>query len=274
MANALFLASRWTNDASVTASSAQGLLTADKVQSIDPTEVWRATGCAAEYLAWDYGSDVECDCAILTGHNLSPTATLRLRLAASAAGVTAAPAVDSGVVSAWPSSGKPDVLDWFSWFSLVLATNSAGYRYGRLDVADPANPDGFVQAARLFAGPSFVPLLNVDINPSLGLMSPDEVGRTPFGHFFGDTRGPAARVMAVPMSALTEAEMGEELFELQRYCGLARDFAFCLDPAATTTFYRYAMQARFASLQPFQLQRIWNEVSQLWQTTLPLEEVT
>ena len=41
---------------------------------------------------------------------------------------------------------------------------------------------------------------------------------------------------------ISETEMADGLFELQRYCGVSRDFAFCLDPAATTKFHRYAMQ--------------------------------
>ena len=76
-----------------------------------------------------------------------------LRLAASAANVTAAPAKDSGVVSAWPTSGKHTDEDWPEELSLVRVTNSTGYRYGRLDIADPTNTDGYAQAGRLIAGP-------------------------------------------------------------------------------------------------------------------------
>lgn len=272
--NALFLSSRWIDAASVAASSEEGLLTADHVQTTRPDQVWRATGATAEYLTWDFGEDVIVEALALVAHNLSASATLRLRLGTSEANVTAAPGFDSGVVSAWPTSGKPDDLDWQAYFSLVLADNSTGYRYGRVDIADPSNADGYVQAGRLFVGPAFVPAINVDLNPSLGLVSPDEVGRTAFGHAFGDNRGPAARLMQLPMSALDEDEMGNEMFELQRYCGLSKDFALCLDPAATTRFHRYSMQARFSSLNSFTAQPAWNASGiQVWQTTLAIEEV-
>jgi hypothetical protein len=272
--NALFLSPRWIDAATVTASSTEGLLTADNVQTARPDQVWRATGDTAEYLAWDFGEDVMVEALALVAHNLSSAATLRLRLGTSEANVTAAPGFDSGAVSAWPVSGKPDDLDWQSYFSLVLADNATGYRYGRVDIADSANVDGYVQVGRLFVGPAFVPSINVDINPSLGLTSPDEAGRSAFGHTFGDNRGPAARVMQLPMSALDEDEMGDELFELQRYCGLAKDFAFCLNPEATTRFHRYAMQARFSTLNSFTAQPAWNEFgNQVWQTTLSIEEM-
>lgn len=271
MANALFLSGRWIDSAIVTASSVQGSLPADHVQTMDPTQVWRATGCAAEWLAWDHGEDVPTDAAVIIGHNLSADALIRLRLGAT----TALSSVDSGLISPWPTSGKPGDRDWLYYFSLAQVANTTGFRYGRLDIEDPTNPAGYVEIARLYAGPAFVPALNVDINPSLGLISPDVAGRTPYGRSLGDTRGPAARVLSVPMSAIDEDEMGEELFELQRYCGLARDFAFCLEPAATSRFHRYALQARFSALTSFQAQPVWNSASKkLWQTALTLEEVT
>lgn len=274
MGNALFLSSRWIDDAVVTASSVQGTLVASNVQTIDPAEVWRATGCAAEHLDFAFAGAIAADALVLVGHNLGAAATLRLRLAATAADVTAAPAVDTGAVSAWPSSGKHGDPEWPYELSLLRWSNAVAYGFGRLDIADAANGDGFVQAARLFVGPAFVPTLNVDQTPSLGLLSPDEAGRTPFGRSIGDARGPAGRSMAPTLSALDEDEMGEGLFELQRFAGLARDFAFCLDPAATTRFHRYSMQARFAALTVFQAQPFWNAAgNQVWQATLPLEEV-
>lgn len=272
-ANALFLSSRWIDAATVTASTTQGLLSADHLQTIRPDEVWRATGCAAEWVAWDFGENIIVEALVALAHNLSADAMWRYRLAGSAAAVTAAPAVDTGLFSPWPLSGKPEDPGQ-SPFSLALATNGIGYRYGRLDIVDPTNPDGFVQVGRLYAGPAFVPEINVDINPSLGLISPDEVGRTAFGQAYGDNRGPAARVMQIPMSALDVDEMNAEMFELQRYCGLAKDFAFCLDPAATTHFHRYAGQFRFSTLNAFTAQPAWNDSGrQIWQTTLALEEI-
>lgn len=334
MTNALFLSSRWLDAASVTASSVQGSLAANNVKTFRPDQVWRATGCAAEWLAWDFGSATEVEASVLLAHNLSAEATIRLRLAATASDVTAAPVIDTGFVSAWPTSGKPDDPDWPSWFSLLLfeqVTIDAGgfllsengdillteggdpiiseagaggfgfileetgdvlltesgdllttedegsfpaYRYGRIDIVDPSNPDGYVQVGRLYAGPAFVPADNIDINWSLSLVSPGEVTRSPFGRTFTDDRGPPSRVMTIPFSALDETELTDELYELERYCGVARDFAFCVDPAATTKFHKWAMQARFDAPQPAQAQPYFNSDGQkVWQSTLILAEV-
>jgi hypothetical protein len=272
-ANALFLSPKWSDAATMTASSEQGALPIESVQAMDPTKVWRATGCAAEWIAWDFGSAVISDAIVAIAHNFSEGAMLRLRLAGTAANVTAAPEVDTGFVSAWPTSGKPSLTDWTSWLSLVRATNPVAYRYGRLDIEDIANPDGYVQIGRLITGRAFVPEINIDVNPSIGLITPDEAGRTPFNQVYGDTRGAAARALQLPMSCVDEAEMATQLFELKRYCGLARDFAFCLDPSATTRFYLYSGQFRFGAMSPFQSQPLWNATAQVWQTTLSIEEV-
>lgn len=266
---ALFLSPRWSDAATVTASSEQGLLGVEHVRTMDPTQVWRATGCAAEWLVWTYGEDVIADAAIVAAHNLSAAAMLRLRLYDAGGNVVA----DSGWVSAWPASGKPALTDWPSFLSLVRVANVTPCRSGRLDIMDPGNAAGYVEIGRLMAGPAFVPEMNVDVNPSLGLITPDEAGRTPFGRAYGDNRGPAARTLQLPMSSIDEDEMGGQLFELKRYCGLARDFAFCLDPEATTRFHRYSGQFRFGALAPFQAVPFWNAANQFWQTTLPLEEV-
>lgn len=274
MQNARFLSSCWLDAATITASSVQGNLPAIHVQKLDPTQVWRAQGCAAEWLAWDCGESIAFDTLHAIAHNLSPDAMLQLRLAASAADVTADPAVDSGSVSAWPSSGKPTDRAWPSFLSQVQVANATGYRFGRLDIFDPTNPVGRVQIGRLHGGPAFEPDFNIDINPALGLMSPDEAGRTAFGRAIGDRRGPPSRTMSLSLSAASEEETLDGLFELQRHCGLGRDFSVVVDPDATTRFHKLSMQARFEGLQASQAQAVWTESGQqAWATTVLLTEV-
>lgn len=309
MTNALFLSSRWIDLATMSASSVQGTLAANNVQTYRPDQVWRAIGCAAEWIQWDFGSAIDVEAVVFLAHNLGSAALVRVRLASSVAALTTSPSVDTGFVSPWPNaSGMPTDPDWPSWFSLLtgFTLTEAGLelleaeggepledeiggvieiegeevipttlnRYGRLDIVDPTNPDGYVQIGRLYAGPAFVPSTNVDINPSLGLVSPGEVVVTPFGRTFTDDRGPPSRMITLPISALDENELTDELFELQRYVGNALDFAFCLDPARTTNFHKFAMQARFDQLQAAQAQPFWNDSGrQVWQTVLTLAEV-
>lgn len=270
---ALFLSSRHVDAATVVASTELSTLPATNLQSLRPDKVWRAGGCAAEYITVDFGSSVAATALMLVGHNLSSAATLRWRMAASAAGVTAAPSVDTTALSAWPSSGKHSDPDWPFEASLLTWSNSTGYRYGRLDIADSGNTDGYVEAGRLLVGPAYIPAVNVDNNPALGLASPAYVNRTAYGRTYADDRGPPSRAMQLQMSSIDEAEMTDSLFELQRYCGVGRDFGFCLDPAATTRFHKFTMQALFGQLGPFQAQPLWNASNQVWSATLQLNEV-
>jgi len=274
MANALFLSSRHIDGAAITASSTRGLLTPNHVQTYRPDQVWQANGCAAEWLAWDFGSAVVVTAVVIVSHNLSATATIRYRLAASAADVTASPAVDTTLRSSWPITGKPTDPDWPSYFSLLIEPNEVGYRYGRLDIVDASNPTGRVRIGRLFAGPAFVPVHNIDLSWSLGLAPAGEAVVSPFGRTFLDDRGPPSRIMQLPFTAMDPGDLHDEVYELERYCGIGRDFAFCVDPAATNRFHRYAGQFRFESLQAGQAQHCFNsDNEQVWQKTLTIAEV-
>lgn len=273
MSNALFLSSRWLDAATVTASSVQGLLSADHVQTIRPYEVWRATGCTLESLIFDHGEPALFEAGAFIAHNLTAAGMIGVKRAASLAGL-ASPSFTLAPVSAWPASGKPTVPNWPSYISLILTGDDDEYQFTQIDFIDPTNPAGFVEVGRAIGGPTFVPAHNVDINPSLGLISADEVGTTAFNQTFGDDRGPKRRAFQVPMSAIDEDEMGDELFELQRHCGGAGDFAFCLDPAADARFHRYSGQFRFSALNTFTAQPFWTDANkQIWQTTLALEEI-
>lgn len=270
---AWWLSSKRGDAATLVASSEEGTLVVGNLQDRRPEKKHRFTGCTAEYITFDFGQDVACNSLALVGHNLGADATLRLRLAASAANVTAAPAKDSGVVSAWPTSGKHTDEDWPEQLSLVRVMNSTGYRYGRLDIADPTNTDGYVESGRLMAGAALQTRINVDLNVGLGLVSPDERTRSPFGRTYSDNRGHPSRRLILPLSAINQDDMKEGLFELQRYCGLARDFVFSLDPTAMTFFHTYSLQALFENDAQFESQPLWDADGQVWRSSINLIEL-
>lgn len=266
--NALFLSSRWVDAATVTASTELSSLPAANIQNMRPDKVWSA-GAASAYLVVDFGSDVAANALAVIWSGPGASATLRWRMASTVAGLTSSPPIDTTALSAWPPSGKPSDPDWPYYLALLTWVNLTGYRYGRLDIVDSDT----IAISRLFVGPKFVPEANVDLSMSLGLQSPGYANRTAWGKLYTDDRGAPSRLLSLPMSAIGESEMTDDLFELQRYCGLARDFAFVLDPTATAKFHKFSGQFRFPSLTAFQAQPFWNATEQVWQTTLPLEEV-
>lgn len=272
MENALFLSSKRGDGATLAASSAETSLPVTYLQNPDPAAMWRATDCAAEWVTIDLGAPYACNALMLVGHSGSAAGTIRVRGAATAAGVTAAPMINTTALSLWPTSGKPTDEDWPAYLTLVR-WNSATLRYWRFDIADGANPDGFFQAARVFIGKAVQLTYDVDLNVGLGLDSPDEPNRSPYGKTFIDPRGAASRRLVLPISNVNDRQMKDELFDLQRYCGRGRDFGFTLDPSATTDFHRYSLQAVFDGNAQFDAQPLFDSSGQVWRTSLTLNEM-
>ena len=80
----------------------------------------------------------------LNRSNLTTGATIRVRVG-SAASLTTAPAYDSGVVSAGVAVGIGQALHVLPAAVSALAM--------RIDISDPANPDGYLNSPLAYAGP-------------------------------------------------------------------------------------------------------------------------
>ena len=87
-----------------------------------------------------------------------------------------------------------------------------------------------------------------------------------------DPRGAAARRLVLPFGAISRRDLMDNLFDLMRYCGLARDFLFSLDPAETTDFHRFSLQAVFDSAAQFQAQPIFDSTAELWTQSISITE--
>jgi len=143
-------------------------------------------------------------------------------------------------------------------------------RYWRLEIADPGAETIYIDIGRIMIGLAFQ--LPIDLNPGIGLASPDFQARTPYGRTYGDRRGDASRRFVLPITALNDVLMKRSLLALQRYCGLAHDFVFSLDPAATTDLHLYTMQAQFTDSAQFEGALKWDADGQMWITTLTITE--
>lgn len=127
------------DSATVSASSQVASLPAANVQHFWKSKPWRATGCTSEWLKLNLGSAQSILAVILTGHNLTSGATVHFQ--ANATDVWTSPSVDATV----PWSARDLVYLW----------NAAqSYQWWRITIADASNPDGFVQAGRVYIGPA------------------------------------------------------------------------------------------------------------------------
>ena len=264
MANILFLSPRAGDAATVTASSEVSTLPATFVQSQEPTKKWRTDGCAAEYIVFTFEAGVVTNYVAVIGHNLTSAATIRVRLADTLGDLTAAPAEDTGAVSAWPSSGKHSDEDWAHELSLVSIDNAAAYLYARIDFADAANPDGYIDVGRIALGRAWQPTVNVDLDPAISFVPIDVQEVNSYGQTFTDPRPYAQRQFDLSFSGGDQDEVHDYAMELSRLRGQAGDVIVCLDPAATTRFHRWSMQALFTGRAAFKAQPLWNGTKQIW----------
>lgn len=275
MANIIILSPTFSDAATFATSSAVTTLPAINLQTMPPKQKWRASGMT-EYITIDFGSggSLACTGLALIGHNLTSAATLRLRGKATS-DVTVSPTVDTTALSAWPATGVPADTYWPQYFSWLSWTSGGALRYWRLDIADGANPDGYVEAGRLMLGAYWQPTINFDLGGTpLGRDQRDVQTVTDYGEIFTDRRQrSAARRASLQISAADKREVLDGVQEVQRLRGMHGDVACLLDPAATTDFHRFSMQAVFTAAQDHQIVPQFSGGDVMFTVSLPLREV-
>lgn len=271
--NCLFLSSRTIDRASIVAGTEVSGLPASYLADIQPAKKHRTTGKTGQYYKITLEQAESCDSAAFIAPNFGPSTVVRIYAAETADALLTAPALDTGWQSPWPGGEKPVVVDWPVFVALLRWTNTAAYKYWRVEFADPGALLSYFDLGRILLGQAFVPRFNVDVNPAIGLQSPDAQARTPFARTYTDPRGPASRRLTLPLSGVHHDDLVNSLFELQRYCGLARDFVFALDPGALRKdAHLYTLQALFADQAQFEAQPWWDGADQTWRTQLTLTE--
>jgi hypothetical protein len=270
----LFLSPRAIDLATVVASTEMTYLPASFLADIQPAKKWRTTSKTGQYLSITLAQAEACDTAAFVSPNYGPATVIRIYAAEASADLLTTPALDTGWQSPWPGGEKSAVADWPHFVGVIRWTNTAAYKYWRIEFADPGVLLTYYDLGRVLLGQAFQPSFNVDVNPTVGLASPDAQARTPFGRTYTDPRGPSSRKLTLPFSAVNHDELVSSLFELQRYCGLARDFVFTLDPGALrSNSHLYTLQAIFADQAQFDVQPWWDGTNAVWRTSLVLTEL-
>jgi hypothetical protein len=164
-------------------------------------------------------------------------ATYRLRLGTD--NTFATTLYDSGTVSA--AAQTPDLI-------LGLASPVTA-RYGRLEITDPSNADGYVQIGRLFIGPALAPADNYSKGAELGYQPRTNVQQSLGGIDHFDAR-PGRRLFDFALDWLTEAEAFDRALELQRLCDIYGEVLLIRDPADTTYNQRRHFLGRLQQLSP------------------------
>ncbi|RAR51691.1 hypothetical protein C7401_13651 [Paraburkholderia unamae] len=222
--------------ATLGASSTAGALPVTNLRTQLKSQVWRATGTSATITAtWPTPELVAC--VVLPFCNLTSTATMRVRGYALAGDTV--PAFDTGARPACPYAP----LGLFGWGTQSLGCNAFAFGGGTyavawfahaaveqlvIDLADPDNAAGYIEASRLVAGAYWSPTNNVDWSPKLAVEDSTTNTRNDAGDLITD-RGTKYRTLAVSLSWMPPVDR-DQFMSILRGSGFARPVFVSLFP--------------------------------------------
>jgi hypothetical protein len=214
----------------------------------------------------DLGKSTNVRDVSLRNHNLSLAG--RYRVTASTVPDFSMLTYDSGWRDVWPEVYAWGMLEWKDdnfWSGKYTAEETQGYttqldhilplakalRYWKIELSDPSNPAGYIQAGRLFIGPVWQPKLNMSYGASLAW----ETGTTPQAAISGaeyfDRRTPY-RVARFSIDWMEQDEAFSKAFELQRQAGIDQEVLFIHDPDDTVHALRRRFLGRLRTLGPIE----------------------
>lgn len=219
---------------------------------------------ASTQLTCDLGKPRSVRVVALCGNNLSPDA--RYRVTACAAADFAVLEYDSGWLSVWPPVYLPEQREWEEdnwWDGLITSEDFVNYprnlihvaaqtewaRYWRIELSDTANPDGYVQAARLYIATGFQPSKNVSYGASLGVTDLSSIQQMDNGGEVSRQRA-RRRVLSASLDWLTDDEAMVQVLELSLRAGSARQLLVLRDPGDLMHRHRNAFLARMQRTDP------------------------
>jgi hypothetical protein len=231
-------------------------------------QVARSADTALSSTQWaiDFGQDRPIRAVALASHNLTTVATCRI--SASALSDFSVLTYDSGAIDVWPA-GIFDLsaLEWEDdeyWDGRISAETREAYpsifvhsppqtyaRYWRVEIADTANADGYIQVGRLFIGGGWQPIVNYDYGMSLSWESDTLVEGSIGGTEYFDHREPR-RVFRCNLSWMDTAEAYQQAFELQRQAGIDKEVLLVADPDDTINGIRRNFLGRLRQLSPIE----------------------
>ncbi len=194
--------------------SVVGTLVAANMQTDIKGEVHRSSATSVTYTAtWTGG--VSVGGVVLPATNLSAAATIRARaysdtactaLLADTAAITACPGLQTGP---WTWTGTYDVNAFaYGYLSKAVAwftANLTGVKGLKVDLADAGNPAGYIDCARLIAGPWWSPAWNPEYGAPASLVDDSTNTRSDAGDLKTD-RAPMHEELSVKLPWLTETE--------------------------------------------------------------------
>lgn len=260
MASKLLILSPYLSDrATFTASSelASEGLPVTNAQDQEPARLWRTQNSATvdQYVNIEFADAFVADAAAFTfmHDDWSASAQWKIQVFSSQANMIAGTSAvfDSGYVSIWPSSGKHSELNWGLDVALLRWTYTTPQKYYRIWFTDSAAPTPNLDICRLALGTAVKFLVNPKHDGSLGFVQNDIQEANGYGQVFTDERPYAQRRFELVWTAIGESSLKQDVLQLARLSGQARDFYVFKQPDATTDFHIESMQGLYEGTHKF-----------------------
>ncbi len=261
--NMIISSTNYSDGGTLTVDDEVATLPASNLQDQQIVKIWRNTQTSAQ-IDVDFGQQRIIDFMALIRHNISQTGTIRWRL--SAVSDFSTTVYDSGTIDAWPIVEEFGTLPWgvFQWggrlnpevaaeytiSSFDVLTSAVQAQYLRIDISDASNADGYLQAGRLIAGPSYRPSVNYANGVQFEFVDESRITKSRGGQTFVD-EVERYRVMRFELINLPENEMFGNVFNsIDRLRGVSKDILVIPQPAKSSTWITQNIYGRIRQTQP------------------------
>ena len=223
-------------DGAILSASSEALPVA-QLQTTGRTNVWRANGTSAT-LTVTFPALTTIDSVALMTSNFTPDAFWRIRVFNALGGVL----YDSGAILACPPKDI-SLVDWcyeplgVNAFAFGLAAQSVLWMPARyvayqvqIDIDNPTNPAGYIEASRLVVGARWSPKYNFSWGVNLSWEGGGKPSRAEDGSKRSEL-GVTWRRLGFSLDWLTETDRAE-FAEMARRLNISTDFLVCAYPGA------------------------------------------
>lgn len=270
MANCLICWPNHAEDATVSGGSWLPALPLNNIKSRFKSQVARSTNLAEASLVInaDLGKNRYITSLALVGHNMSTTATARIRFWSDAE-MTAC-VYDSGYVEVWPRWYDTLQLRWgddnfwsgrisksqlksLSPIFLHVPLNSSfsataqSVRAVSFDIKNDDNTDGFVQIGRLYIAEDWTPALNMSYGATIAWNDPSIVDTSLDGTEYYEER-PKFRTITFTLDNMKYNEGINKALLMTLERGVTKDFLFVFDPSNQQLLQQRSFVGRLSQL--------------------------
>lgn len=213
----------------------------------------------------DLGRERTIKLVAITGHNLSPSARVRVGCYADAA--HAVLKLDGGWRDAWPAVYSTFELEWEddNWWSgrvlpedveamphnfIYLPPRQVYCRYLSVEIDNQDNPDGYVDLSRLFITSGWQPVFNFSFTDlTLGYESNTVVDASLSAAEHFEER-PAARVVVFRLDNMDRVEAVNKALAMTRALDVSGEVFFVFDPGNQMLMQQMSFLGRLRQLSP------------------------